>query len=175
MGPHFFQSASSAFGSRPRTGWNCGSISRTMATDATEILACRRYTEKPAWTIGRIELVVQFETPNRRRSHRLSLQVEILLQARMASGECVQGRAFTSAVNAHGGLLGFPLKLQRNQRIQITNPHSGKEVSCTVVHVEGPHDGYYEVAFEFDRPNPSFWQIEFAPEDWSVSKSLSHE
>ena len=106
------------------------------------------------------------ESSNRRRSQRLALQVVVLLRITMADGSCLQGQAFTSVVNAHGGLLEFPVRLENNQKIQINNPHSGEEVSCRVLRVEGTRAALYEVAFEFEKRSPLFWQIDFPPENW---------
>ena len=117
----------------------------------------------------------ELESSSRRRSQRLTLQIGVLIRARMADGMPVQAQAFTSVVNAHGGLLELPIKLENRQRIQVINPQSGKEVGCTVIHVEGPRAAAYELAFEFDQPSPSFWQIDFAPEDWSANKAAARK
>jgi hypothetical protein len=84
-------------------------------------------------------------------------------------------QAFTSVVNAHGGLLESPLKLASNQKILLINPHSGIEVSCKVVRVEGPTSALYEVAFEFDQRSANFWPITFLPEDWGAVKEVAND
>jgi len=99
----------------------------------------------------------------------------VLLRAKMADGRCVQVQAFTSVVNAHGGLLESPVKLENNQRILIINPHSREEISCRVVRVEGPNSALYAVTFEFDQRSPRFWPINFLPEDWAVNEEIASE
>jgi len=103
----------------------------------------------------------------RRRSPRIALQVAVLIRATLLNNKSVQVQAFTSAVNAHGGLLESPVKLAANQRILLTNPYSGKNVGCRVVRVAGPSSDLYEVAFEFDNRSPEFWPITFPPEGWT--------
>jgi hypothetical protein len=75
----------------------------------------------------------------------------------------MQVQGFTSAVNAHGGLLESPLKVMANQKITIVNPHTGKEVGGRTVRVERASSELFSVAFEFDRPSPQFWSITFSP------------
>jgi hypothetical protein len=97
------------------------------------------------------------------------LQVAVLIQVTLPDKRSVQVQAFTSAVNAHGGLLESPLKLTADQRILLINPHSGKNVGCRVVTVEGPSSTLYEVAFEFDSRSPQFWPITLPPADWTAT------
>ena len=92
----------------------------------------------------------------------------VLVRAALPGGRCVQVQAFTSVVNAHGGLLEPPVQLATNQNIRLINPHVGEEVGCRVVRVEGPTLALYEVAFEFHEHAPQFWQINFPPDDWAA-------
>ncbi len=115
------------------------------------------------------QLMAESHPGNRRRSQRVMLQVAVLLQVTLPDKRSVQVQAFTSAVNAHGGLLESPLKLTADQRILLINPHSGKNVGCRVVKVEGPSSTLYEVAFEFDSRSPQFWPITFPPADWTAT------
>lgn len=93
---------------------------------------------------------------NQRRSQRVPLQVVVIVRANMPDGRCVQMQAFTSVVNAHGGLLESFMKLATNQKILLINPNSGIDASCRVVKVEGPTSTLYDVAFEFDQRSPQF-------------------
>jgi hypothetical protein len=119
--------------------------------------------------------VGESDSPNRRRSQRVALQVAVLIRASMPDGRSVQAQAFTSLVSAHGGLMEAPMKFEINQKILVINPHSGKEVGCIVIRVQGPAEGLYEVAFEFDHRNPRFWSIQFPPEDWAVTETIANE
>ena len=112
--------------------------------------------------------MAESDPKKQRRSQRVALQVAVLVRTTLLDGRAVQVQAFTSAVNAHGGLLESPVKLEANQRILLSNPHSGKDVGCRVVGVAGPSSALYEVAFEFDSRSPQFWPLAFPPEDWSA-------
>ncbi len=112
---------------------------------------------------------------NPRRSQRVPLQVVVMIRANMPDGRCVQVQAFTSVVNAHGGMLESPLKLATDQKILLINPNSGTNVGCRVVQVEGPTSTLYDVAFEFDQRSPRFWPISFPPEDWTVEEAIASD
>ena len=96
------------------------------------------------------------------------------MRATLPDGRSVQVQSFTLAVNAHGGLLESPVKLVANQRIQLINPGTGKEVAGRVVRVEGSSSALYEVALEFDRRSPQFWPIAFPPEDWAGPEGVEN-
>ena len=119
--------------------------------------------------------MTEFDPKNRRRSQRVALQVAVLLKTTLLDGRAVQVQVFTSAVNAHGGLLESHVKLVANQRILLFNPHFGKDVGCRVVRVEGSSSTLYEVAFEFDCRSPHFWPIPFPPEDWAVTEEIEND
>ena len=112
---------------------------------------------------------------NRRRSQRVLLQVPVHIRARMPDGNLVQTQAFTQVVNAHGGLLEAPFRMTVGQEITLVNPHSRKEVGCRVVRVEGPLDGCFATAFEFNERSPHFWPISFPPVDWGVTQEVTDE
>lgn len=119
--------------------------------------------------------MTESDPKNRRRSQRVALQVAVLIRATLSDGRSVQVQAFTSAVNAHGGLLESPLKLATNQKILLFNPHFGRDVGCRVVGVKGSSSALYEVAFEFDCRSPQFWPITFPPEDWVVAEEARND
>lgn len=93
----------------------------------------------------------------------------------MPDGRGIHVQAFTSVVNAHGGLLESPMELAMNQKIVLINPQSRNEVSCLVVHVEGPKSTFYEVAFEFEQCSARFWAIKLPPGDWKVSDTAGED
>jgi hypothetical protein len=105
----------------------------------------------------------------RRRSQRVLLQVSVLIGVQMSEGDRVQAQAFTRVVNAHGGLLESLFPMTAGQRITLINLRSGKEVGCRVLRVDGPSEGCFATAFEFDERSPQFWPIDSPPEDWVVT------
>jgi len=109
---------------------------------------------------------------NRRRSQRVLLQVAVLVRTEVPGGKRLQIPAFTSVVNAHGGLLELPLRMTVDQQITLVNPQTGKEADCRVVRVEGPSKESFTVAFEFDQRCPQFWPITFPPADWRMAEEV---
>jgi hypothetical protein len=101
--------------------------------------------------------------------------VVVLIGINMPEGRFLQVQAFTSVVNAHGGLLESPVKAATNQKILVINPHSRLEAGCKVVRVDGPASALYEVAFEFDQHIAQFWAISFPPEVWAVPEEIADD
>jgi len=82
-----------------------------------------------------------------RKSRRVLLQAVVTIQTILPDGRLGRVQAFTSVVNAHGGLLQCTLKLVTDQRILLIKPNSGMELGCRVVRVEGPKSALYEIQF----------------------------
>ena len=107
------------------------------------------------------------EERNRRRSERVVLRVPVGLSALMPDGKQISIEAHTLVVNAHGGLLNVGVEMVRGQRIRLSNLKTEIVTTGRVVRVEGPEEGRFSVAFEFESPAPHFWPISFPPADWS--------
>lgn len=105
---------------------------------------------------------------NRRRSQRVPVQIPVLVRTEALGGQHTQVQAFTSEVSAHGGLLEMPLKLTANQKITLVNPHTGREIGCRVVRIDGSTESCFTIAFEFSERNSQFWPISVVPKDWGV-------
>jgi hypothetical protein len=108
---------------------------------------------------------------NRRRSERVMLQIPIVVMTITMEGQQVREETHTMVVNAHGGLLKLQMEILNGQPIVLVNPRSCAEAPARVVRVEHPPGGYTAVAFEFDKPMPGFWPVEFPPADWEKPKS----
>jgi hypothetical protein len=108
---------------------------------------------------------------NRRRSERVLLQMRVVVSAEMEGGKMAHTEAFTLVVNAHGGLLELGMKVNKGQKLLLTNPGLGAQQSCKVVSVKSSQDGCFATAFEFDSPTPQFWLIDFPPTDWSLMRA----
>ena len=111
---------------------------------------------------------------NRRRSERVMLRMTVVVMAEDEDRHQVQEQGFTQVVNAHGGLLQLKTHIHVGQSFLLTNPKTGKEVSCRVVRIEESGMELYNIAFEFDQPTPNFWPIVFPPADWCVPVSASN-
>ena len=117
------------------------------------------------------QLLAEVEAHERRTSQRVILQIPVLIHIHMPDGRVLRQDAFTLEVNARGCLLAMEAKPEVGQRIMLLNPKSGVEQSGTVIRAQGPRDGAYAVAFEFDSPTPELWSLVFPPEDWKVERS----
>jgi len=108
---------------------------------------------------------------DRRRSERVMLRMRLLVIAEDTERKRQEIEGLTQVVNAHGGLMKFPLYLHVGQPLQLINPQNKVEQSSRVVRVEDTAAGDYSIAFEFDKPNPKFWPVVFPPEDWNAPKA----
>jgi hypothetical protein len=110
------------------------------------------------------------EAANRRRSERVVLAMSVLVVAEDEERKQIEEKAETQVVNAHGGLLRMRQHLHIGQPFSLNNPQNGEEVSCRVVRTEEDGLDAFKVAFEFDRPAPTFWPVSFPPADWTPAK-----
>src|SRR5579863_2520793 len=108
---------------------------------------------------------------NRRRSERVVLRVPVHLSAVMPGGKRISIEAHTLVVNAHGGLLDVGMEMVKGQQIRLNNSKTEIVATGKVLRVEGPQDGRFSVAFEFECPAPHFWPVSFPPRDWSLVAS----
>jgi len=106
-------------------------------------------------------------TTNKRRSERVVLTVRLVISVKTADGRIVNKDAKTEVVNAHGGLLICDLFIMAGETIVLTNPRSGASEVCRVVRCEKSDSEDVAVAFQFEKPTPSFWPISFPPSDWT--------
>jgi hypothetical protein len=106
---------------------------------------------------------------NRRRSQRVGLQMPVTLEMEVERGKPLRIDAFTLIVNAHGGLLELGLPLRVGQKLSIIHPVSVARKTAKIVGLRRSQDSDgFLLAFEFDSPTPSFWPVEFPPEDWAT-------
>jgi hypothetical protein len=77
----------------------------------------------------------------------------------------------TLVVNAHGALIAISGRVQKGQKLRLTNRASKAFEMCRVVSANPGSAGKAQVAVEFLKPSPDFWHIAFPPEDWVVPES----
>jgi hypothetical protein len=118
-------------------------------------------TEKRPWTVD----------PGRRRSMRVLLSVPIHVAGTSADGDAFQEEARTLVVNAHGALISLAAPISPGQRITISNKATHQSLDCRVVHVGNAQGGRTQLGVEFVKPSPTFWQIDFPPDDWIVPEN----
>jgi hypothetical protein len=107
-------------------------------------------------------------TTNRRRSHRLFLQVRVVVEGKLANASPFREETHTIVVNAHGALVETDATLDQGQVVTLQNIMTGEKSECVVKLVSPGAPGKFNTALEFTRPNPGFWQVSFPPEDWSA-------
>jgi hypothetical protein len=110
---------------------------------------------------------LQLDT-GRRRSMRVLLSVPIYVTGETKDGDKFTEQTRTLVVNAHGALISLAAKVIAAQRIRVDNPATQKSMDCRVVYVGNPAAGKMQTGVEFTQPCPSFWQIDFPPDDWVV-------
>ena len=114
------------------------------------------------------ELATPNNPINRRRSERVMLQMRIMVIADDIEHKSRQEEALTLIVNAHGGLLKMKMDVHVGQPMKLLNLHNKMQQGCRVVRVEDTSPEFFNVAFEFDQPNPNFWPVVFPPADWNA-------
>jgi hypothetical protein len=107
-------------------------------------------------------------TANRRRSQRLFLQVRVVVEGKLGNASSLREETHTIVVNAHGALVETDATLDQGQTVLLQNIVTGEKTECTVKLVSPGAPGKFNMALEFNRPNPGFWQVTFPPEDWSA-------
>jgi hypothetical protein len=107
----------------------------------------------------------------RRRSMRVLVSVPIVVTGKTAAGEDFREETRTLVVNAHGALISLHANVQANQSIVISNKTTQKSLECRVVYAGNAQGGKTQMGIEFVEPAPSFWQIDFPPDDWVLPES----
>ena len=105
----------------------------------------------------------------RRRSQRVILTISVQVRTDAGRGDdSFDEPTKTLLVNAHGALIVLAHKVEKGQKLHITNCATHVEHACKVAHVGPPSDGKTQVGVEFTSPSPDFWRIAFPPENWIV-------
>jgi hypothetical protein len=107
-------------------------------------------------------------TNNRRRSQRLFLQVQVVVQGKLANKSSFSEQTHTIVVNAHGALVEMRASLEQGQTISLQNVRTTESIDCTVKLVTPSGAGKFNAALEFVKPHADFWRISFPPDDWSA-------
>jgi len=105
--------------------------------------------------------------PGRRRSMRVLLSVPVAVSGSINNQDFFEDTR-TLVVNAHGALLSLAEAVTAGQTVTMSNKATRHSRECRVVYVGSVQAGKSQMGFEFLEPAPSFWQIDFPPEDWIV-------
>jgi hypothetical protein len=107
-------------------------------------------------------------TTSRRRSQRLFLQVQVLVEGKLANKSPFSEVTHTIVVNAHGALVEMSTSLDSGQIVSVQNVRTTEKIECNVKLVTAAGAGKFNAALEFVRPNAGFWRISFPPDDWAA-------
>jgi c-di-GMP-binding flagellar brake protein YcgR len=97
---------------------------------------------------------------NRRRNHRVSAFLPVFIYAHSHDEPFVE-HAVTLNVSASGGLLSLSREVAPSQELLVANMQTDEELPCRVARVTKTQAGTVLVGFEFLRPAPRFWSIDF--------------
>lgn len=109
--------------------------------------------------------------PGRRRSMRVLLSVPIHVSGKTAAKKDFVEETRTLVVNAHGALISLGERQAAGGTLVVSNKATQKSVECRIVYVGAVQGGKAQMGVEFIKPSPSFWQIDFPPEDWVVPEN----
>jgi hypothetical protein len=109
--------------------------------------------------------------PGRRRSMRVLLSVRISVSGKTAKNQEFKEETRTLVVNAHGALISLAAPVVANQKIFVSNSVTRQTQECQIVYLGNTQAGKAQMGVEFLNPSPTFWQIDFPPEDWVVPEN----
>ena len=100
-----------------------------------------------------------------RRSHRLKLQVPVVVTRHGSNGAPVEEIATMLNVNAFGGLVFLKGHVERGDSLRVTNKATLEHQECRVVNVGPVTPIGQKIGIEFTNPAPDFWRIYFPTVD----------
>ena len=109
----------------------------------------------------------------RRRSTRVLLSVPIHVRGKDGKNRDFDEETRTLVVNAHGALISLAAAVVAGQQITISNNAMQQSRDCRIVHFPGGGSGKIHLGIEFLKPSPTFWQIDYPPDDWVVPEDRS--
>jgi hypothetical protein len=101
----------------------------------------------------------------RRRSQRVMIQMAVTIHL-TAPGKASALKAHTLDVNAHGALLLSPQSFPIGGHFTLENNQTRERQLCRVARAPQAAAEGFQVAVEFEKPSPNFWQISFPPPTW---------
>jgi hypothetical protein len=108
------------------------------------------------------------DDPGLRRSTRVLASVPILVSGKTSEGQHFTADAQTLVVNAHGALISLAKPVALGEQIMVRNKSTQESRLCRIVYLGTTRGGRIQMGIEFLGPSPSFWQIDFPPDDWDV-------
>lgn len=116
--------------------------------------------DKPVWT-------AEAASP-KRRSMRVLLSVPVRVNGKTSKGQDFTEETRTLVVNAHGALVSLAAEVVKGRKVAMTNATTKQTLDCTVTHIGSTQAGKTQIGLEFVTPAPTFWKVDFPPDDWVV-------
>jgi hypothetical protein len=98
----------------------------------------------------------------RRRSERVPVAKPVFVYGR-ARGAPFSEHTETANVSAQGGMMSLLAEIDSVQTLLVTNLQTNEDLACRVARIVKLEAGKTIVGFEFLRPSPRFWSIDFSP------------
>jgi uncharacterized membrane protein len=102
---------------------------------------------------------------------RVLLSVPITVKGKTTENTEFTEETRTLVVNAHGALISLAASVAAGQKITLSNKATHKSQDCRIVYLGTAQAGKTQMGIEFVRACPSFWQIDFPPDDWVVPEN----
>jgi PilZ domain len=103
----------------------------------------------------------------KRRSLRVVIDIPVTVFGQNLDHKIFAEHANTVTVSAHGASVILNTDIDPQRPALLQNTKTGAEAQCRVAHRKELGKGRLEIGFEFERPLPRFWAINFPPEDWN--------
>jgi len=100
-----------------------------------------------------------------RRSERVLIDMPVVIRGQSGS-RTFQEETFTVTISAHGALLMLEENVSLGQKLVVMNPKNWDEREARVAYKGPVHAGLAQVAVEFSKSSPEFWEIDSPPENW---------
>ncbi|MGA7223665.1 MAG: PilZ domain-containing protein [Candidatus Acidiferrales bacterium] len=100
------------------------------------------------------------QSRNKRRAHRVSAFLPVFIYGR-AHNEPFAEHTVTLNVSSTGGFVALDAEVSPAQNLLMANEQTNEELPCRIARVIKTQGGKTLVGFEFLRPSPRFWSIDF--------------
>jgi len=108
----------------------------------------------------------------RRRSQRVKVRIPVVVRTQDSEKRPITEHSEALVVNAHGALILLATPVQKDQFVLLTNSRTGRELLSRVATVGTMLMGKTEVAIDFIKPDPTFWDLPSPPEDWKAGRKV---
>jgi hypothetical protein len=118
-------------------------------------------TRTPATATGTASTAQTPHAPlNKRRAYRVSAFMPVFVYGHSHNQPFAE-HTVTLNVSATGGFLALSAEVSLAQKLLMANVQTDEELPCRIARVIKTQGGKTLVGFEFLRPSPRFWSIEF--------------